>query len=320
MRLSEGRFLAAAAVLHLAVPVAAAIAPGVPSRPLAGKSAPLAAEIDVDVALDRSDRTSDPRDERRRVGEGSAAPHEAQDDARVSRRAAPREPTEPDEPPIFEGPPDSETEFNAEPAPNPDGDPMAKPPSLGDVGGLGGFGNPLWPGALPPPDSGPRDPAPTETKKRQYDEEQARRAIDSGIRKKDADLGLDFPAANAIGAVLRDAVRAADTPDECTASFSVTVNAQGRVTDVAAVASSGGASSAWQSVQQSAKAALKGRSFEMKSSFAKGAVVSVRVRSAMKMPGGGTSRSGASLSFDVTDIGARPIRVVTMSSSAKPID
>lgn len=320
MRLSEGRFLAAAAVVHLAVPVAAAIAPVLPSRPLAGKSAPLAAEIDVDVALERSDRTNDPGSEQRRAGEGSAAPTEAPVDARDTRRAATEEPTEPDEPPIFEGPPDSQTEFNAEPAPNPDGDPMAKPPSLGDVGGLGGFGNPLWPGALPPPDSGPRAPAPTETKKRQYDEEQARRAIDSGIRKKDAELGLDFPAASAIGAVLRDAVRAADTPDECTASFSVSVSPQGKVTSVATVANSGGASSAWQSVQKSASATLKGRTFEMKSSYAKGAVVSVRVRSAMKMPGGGTSRSGASLSFDVTDIGARPIRVVSMTSSATPID
>lgn len=316
----EGRCLVAAAVLHLALPVAAAIAPVTLSRPLAGKSAMIAAELEIDVALERV-MTPDEEREREPAGEGSAVPAAPLRDKRDERRdqqvrAEDRE----DEPPIFEGPKDSETTFDAEPPLDHDADPMKHAPEHDGLGSAGFSGLPLLPGMLPPPDSGPREPAPTKTRKREYDQEQARRAIDGELRQRDADLGLDLPAASAIGAVLRDQVRAAETPDECNARFVVTLAPSGKVTNVALLSSSGGDGAAWQSVQSKSQALLKARSFTMRASYDKGALVTVRVTSSMKMPGGGASRVGAGMSFDVADLGARPIRVVTMHASARPIE
>jgi len=85
------------------------------------------------------------------------------------------------------------------------------------------------------------------------------------------------------------------------------------------VSFSGGESSVWQAIAKSAQARLAGRTLPMKSSFAKGAMVAVQVRSDQKRPGGGTSRDGATFSFDVTDIDSRPVRVVTSSASATPV-
>jgi len=82
----------------------------------------------------------------------------------------------------------------------------------------------------------------------------------------------------------------------------------------------GGDANTWQAVLASAKAQLASATLPMKSAFAKGALVGVNVRSALKMPGGGTSRDGATISFDVSDVGATPTRVVTAAVSARPIE
>ena len=199
---------------------------------------------------------------------------------------------------------------------------MSRPPSQYEVGGPG-MGVPGLSG-LPigavPPDRVDRNPAPTETQKRHYEVETVRRSIDKGIRVKDAQLGLDFPAASAIAAVLRDTVRSSDAPFDCQGSFSVTVSPSGKVTALGLGGFAGGDPATWQSSRKRALAQLSSRVFEMKSSFARGALVGVTIRSEHKMPGGGLSRQGASFSFDVADVGAKPVRVVSMSFSAKPID
>jgi hypothetical protein len=171
-----------------------------------------------------------------------------------------------------------------------------------------------------PPDRVDRNPAPTETQKRTYEVEAARRSIDKGIRVRDAQLGLDFPAASAIAAILRDAVRGSDAPFECQGSFAVTVNPAGKVTSVSLGGFAGGDPGTWQLIRKSALAKLSSRVFEMKSSFMRGALVGVTIRSEHKMPGGGVNRQGATFSFDVSDVGAKPVRVVSMSFSAKPLD
>jgi len=211
---------------------------------------------------------------------------------------------------------------NPEAGPGGDGgDDISRPLPGGGPGfipGLPGQG-PVWkvPGVLP--DRGRRAAAPTKAPKRKYDKRAATKIIQRGVRKKDSKLGLDFPAASAIAATLRNAVRAADTPYQCSASFSVMVNRSGKVTAVNLNGFTGGNSSTWQHVRKTALAALKSRTFPLKSGFPKGAHVAVSVRSQKKMPGGGTGRKGATLSFDVTDIGAKPTRVVTVGFSATPV-
>jgi hypothetical protein len=327
--LADKKFLVAAFVLHLAVPVAAAVAPE-PSwrRPKAAAVAPQSAEIEVDASVlpPMNDERVD-RDEPSKPPSPERVP--AQD---APRDEGPKEPADSDptdeptpthEPePIANGAEASPDSFPA-PEPGPVPDPMSRPPSQYEVGGPG-LGLRPGLGGLPfdalPPDRGGRSAAPTETNKRTYEVEAARRSIDKGLRTKDAQLGLDFPAASAIAAVLREAVRGSDTPFECQGSFSVTVNAGGKVTAVSLGGYAGGDPATWQIVRKAALSQLTSRIFEMKSSFVRGALVGVTIRSEHKMPGGGVSRQGASFSFDVADVGAKPVRVVSMSFSAKPLE
>jgi hypothetical protein len=318
--LADQKFLFAAFVLHLALPVAAAIAPERGWRKWSGaRSQPQSTEIDVDLSqLPADDPPGAQEDDA--IGPGRVALHDRMPDVpRPGRMHAPQH----DEPePIANGADDSPDSFPP-PEPGPKLDPMSRPPSLYEIGGPLGPGGPgfgtLPPGVLPP-DSADRSAAPTRTHKRSYDQDAARKAIDRGVRGKDAQLGLDFPAAAAIAATLRESVRASDAPYDCHGSFSVALNGAGQVTAVHLGGFSGGDSDTWQAIRDSARARLSSRIFEMKSSFAKGAVVGVTVRSEQKMPGGGVSRQGASFSFDVADIGAKPIRVVSVSFSARPLE
>ncbi len=333
MALTDQKFLVAAFVLHLALPVAAAVAPE-PRWPRATEAPPPqpSSEIDVDTsALPDLPATDAPR-------ETEADPETPEAAMRERRPSTDRGREESDEPPPSSGGDDgpaephepeavargADTSPDSFPSPEPGTaiDPMSRPPSQYEVGGPGlgvpGLGG-LPFGTLPPEATG-RNPAPTETNRRTHEPEAARRAIDRGMRVKDAQLGLDFPGASAIGAVLRDAVRGSDAPFDCQGSFSVTVNPAGRVTAVSLGSFTGGDPGTWQSIRKQALAQLKSRVFEMKSSFARGAMVGVTIRSEHKMPGGGVSRQGASFSFDVADVGAKPVRVVSMSFSARPVE
>ncbi len=322
MWLADQKFVIAAFVLHLALPVAAAVAPDsswrrAPATPKLTQTA----EFEID-ASDEASPAEQP-DERRDapLAERRAAARERQLDA--SREVASPEPVPAGEPePVANGAESSPDSFPS-PEPGAELDPMSRPPSQYEVGGPG-LGLRPGLGGLPfdalPPDHGGRSPAPTETTKRSVEVDAARRSIDKGMRAKDAELGLDFPAASAIAAVVREAVRGSDAPFECRGSFTVTVNAAGKVTAVSLGGFSGGDPATWQIVRKVALAQLSSRSFEMKSSFSRGALVGVTIRSEHKMPGGGMSRQGASFSFDVADIGAKPVRVVSMSFNAKPLE
>ncbi|MBM4358619.1 MAG: hypothetical protein FJ096_10985 [Deltaproteobacteria bacterium] len=332
MGFDDQKFLVAAFVLHLALPVAAAVAP---ERRWPGKlvAPPTpSSEIDVDAsALPELPETEAARENASNPETPAATARERR--AEPSRERADTEPADPaapdaDAPPERREPEEvargAETSPDSFPSPEPGAevDPMGRPPSQYEVGGPGlglpGLGSlPL--GALPS-DARGRNPAPTETLRRTHEPEAARRAIDRGMRVKDAQLGLDFPGASAIGAVLRDAVRGSDAPFECQGSFSVAVSPDGRVTSVNLGGFRGGDPGTWQIIRKQALAQLKSRVFEMKSSFARGALVGVTIRSEHKMPGGGVSRQGASFSFDVADVGAKPVRVVSMSFSARPVE
>jgi hypothetical protein len=226
------------------------------------------------------------------------------------------------------------------PPPDPDADPIPLPPDLptsptGEPpsgpseydlppSGFDSWDGMGWPGgpgswAIVPPDmpNAPNArPAPTRAEGRApVSPTIAGDVINREMQAKDRTLGLDLPAAAAIAGIVGGAVRASDTPSECQASFQVALGGDGRIRSVNVLGYSGGGSAEWGQVASAVEGALKGRTFQMKSAFAKGALVTVRARSAMRMPSGDGGRQGLTFTFDPTNIGARPSRQVTTSVS-----
>lgn len=324
MNRREVKFLVIAGLLHLALPVAAAVVPR-PASPLGSyvELAPVQRVVDIDVA------TTVPLRPERRLPRPSSEANEPPKNADAADTPTPPGDGRPaGTPPPEKNIPDAASSVDVPQGESPKNagkgtSDIDRPPSVGMRGeGLvpGLPGAPIWrtvPGALP--DKPVAKAAPTAAPRRKYDKRAATKAIEKGMRKKDRKLGLDFPGASAIAAVLRSAVRAADTPYKCSGSFSVMVSSGGKVTSVSLNGFSGGDSGTWQHVRKSALAALAGKTFPLKSGFAKGAIVAVTVRSSIKKPGGGTARKGATLSFDVTDIGAKAIRVVSVGFSSMPV-
>ncbi|MFP6685948.1 MAG: hypothetical protein VB934_14620 [Polyangiaceae bacterium] len=312
MRVSEFRFLAAALVLHLALPVAAAIAPA--RDELAGLDERGAIqEIEVDI----DDTPPPPIDER---------PLPLPEDRETSE--TPRLPLDPHRVPYVA--PTASARPAESATPTPTAAPMTaklgtdeynRPPIYGP-GQIPGAGGPsVWqvlPGAT---SSGrARGPAaPTTLPKRKIDRKAAERALEAGMLKKDQKLGLDFPAASAIASVVRRTVRGSEAPYTCSAGFSIALGPQGTTRSVSLLHHQGGSRALWQGIKGQILAALSARQFPMRSAFAKGAIVTVSVNSTTRKPAGGTSRKGLSFSFDPSDIGARKTRFVTVGSSAQPV-
>ena len=321
----DWRFLIAAGVLHLALPAAAAIAPAPDPLRFVYASVRERGEIDVDV--DTAILPPQSSELERAMPLGTA--RQPRDPSRPLPPADPNRPPAPMDTsdPLDEPPPNPGEVLLAEPdAPGDVFDEYNLPPSPGDLyaPGTPGIGpsGPIWqqyPGVIPPDGPGPL-PAPTSAPRKTYDRGAATKVIQDSVRAKDRKLGLDFPGRGPIRAAFVSAVYGSDAPYDCSASFSLMVDRNGKVTTVTLGGYAGGDSSTWQAVLKSAKAQLAAATLPMKSAFAKGALVGVNVRSQLKMPGGGTSRDGATISFDVTDLGAKETRVVTAAVSARPIE
>jgi hypothetical protein len=316
VRLSELRFLAAALVLHLALPVAAAI---VPARDeLAALTDPVT-EIEVDVA-----EASPPViDERPPPLATDVEPADVEQpvDARTRRMhvapylaptaSAERKRAEVDSPPIRTP--------RTKPGSNEYDLPPGAIPGPGQIPGAGGPS--VWqvlPGSAPTARAqGPA--APTATPRRKVDQEAGKRAIEAAVRAKDRKLGLDFPAASAIASVVRRTVRGSEAPYTCLAGFSIALGPQGTTRSVSLIHHQGGTASLWNSITSQVQSALGTRAFPMRSGFEKGAIVSVTVRSMKRKPAGGASRKGLGISFDPSNIGARETRLVSVGFSAEPV-
>jgi hypothetical protein len=206
---------------------------------------------------------------------------------------------------------------------NPDGS-LGNAPGPGEVWGIPGADPdlPIWayPGAPGiTTDGGDGPAAPTRTKKRKYDPDAATKAVADGVRKNDRKLGLDFPGRGPIRSAFVSATYSSDAPYECQAVFGVAVNPKGKVTSVKYVTHTGGSAGTWRKVGKTAFGALKSAKLVMKSAFKKGATVSVVITSKKKTPGGGASRDGATINFDVTDVGAKATRVVSASVQPTPV-
>jgi hypothetical protein len=192
-----------------------------------------------------------------------------------------------------------------------------QPPGVGQNG-------PIYndPSLFEMPQTGPAAPKKA-PKGRKVDRNVANRVLKDKLREEDKKLGLDFPAGGTIASIFKAAVQGSDTPAEASASFAVALGPGGKVKSVTFLSASAGNESQWKAIAASVKGALASQKLAMNGDYAKGANVSVRVLSKMTMPSGAKPGAGLELSltqkFDVADIGARPVRVVSASASATPV-
>ena len=326
---SEWLCLAGAALLHIiGVPVAYAVAPErVPVERVRRPSAKSEIDVDVEDAFSvkqESDRFRMDQAHGPAIGmRDASATHNPNFDPNLPPSMYNRGRINPNAQPgdaVLQAPTGTETDndtFNADGslgnAPGP-GAPWGLPGTNPDV--------PYWalPGAPGIFTDGPDGPAaPTRTKPRKYDPDAATKAVADGVRAKDRKLGLDFPGRGPIRSAFVGATYGSDAPYDSSAVFGVSVDPKGNVTAVQYMSHTGGTAGTWTGVAKSAHAQLKSAKLVMKSAFKKGAVVSVIVTSKKKTPGGGTSRDGATINFDVADIGAKATRIVSASVVPSPI-
>jgi hypothetical protein len=205
------------------------------------------------------------------------------------------------------------------------------PPSGTDPGGIPGLNTgPLWaiPGVVP--EAAKPKPAPTTiAAARPTDPKLAGRVISDLVREKDRGLGLDLPGSGTILSIVKESVRSSNTPEFARATFIVRIGPTGQVASVKVSSPSAGAIGDWNAVASDVQGRLAGRSFTLPESYAAGAVVTVEVVSQLQMPdgtqsgrpsiGGGSGNSvGGTMTFDTSNIGARPKRHVGGSVSARP--
>jgi hypothetical protein len=205
------------------------------------------------------------------------------------------------------------------------------PPSGSDPGGIPGLGTgPLWaiPGVVP--EAGKPKPAPTTIAAAPpTDPKLAGRIISDVVREKDRGLGLDLPGAGTILSITKEAVRSSNTPEFARATFEVRIAPGGAVSNVKVLRSSAGVLGDWNAVAADVRGRLAGRSFTLPEAYAAGAIVTVEIVSQLQMPDGSTSgrpsvgagagnNVGGSVTFDASNIGARPKRHVGGSVSARP--
>lgn len=317
---TEARFLIAAALLHAAIPVAARFAP-LRLQPLVARSSRAYQEIEVEVRPFAPLRPEEAPRAMARPPEEERDPERRLRPAReaTTGKVTPPEPREPGPEP----PPEAPTAPAPTAAPP---DEYGSPPDPDGVAGVPGLGGaPVWqlPGVLP--DRMPSQAAPTVAPPGPLTPtDKAGQLLRQVMQAKDKARGLDLPAAGTVATVVADEVRSSDTPETARATFEVSLSGAGQVLGVRATSMTTGAADVWARVARAAAARLAARKLAMPSTFAKGAKVYVSIVSAVKMPSGASSGgvhpSSSGFSFDVSDIGARPTRVVSSSFRVVAVD
>lgn len=313
---TELAFMGVAAVLHLGALYGAHL---VPQKNLLAEReyAPLdLIEVEVDEKLkkeqdkveervenvaaanvDRTERTDETRTRQSRGSSGSAR---------------------------FPGVDGEDTGTGVEPGPGPAIDPsdgFSVPEDPGIPGA--GPGREIWrDGKLLALEKAPA--APTEAPKEKLaSRDAANETIKDVLRKKDKKLGLDLPAAGTVASIIKAQVQGSDAPGNVSAVFTVKLGPGGTVTSVTVGAISGGNASMWNAIASSAKGAIAARKLNLTEDYKKGAIITVNVQSKIVMPSGSEVGAGLKLSltqnFDVADIGAKPVRVISAPFSAAPV-
>ncbi len=318
---AEWTFLAVAVVLHVGALGAARTFPGL--NPLSLER-PLAEPIEVELP-DLPAATLRPRESA--LPNTEATPRST-DDPQRPPDASPRNP----------GAQRPDSAVNSEPASgNPDAtDPGPQMTANGgdsDWGAPGdgpwtapglGKGAPIYNTAGMMADMGKAPAAPTAAPKAAaIDPRLPSDLINDAILKKDHELGLDLPAAGTVASALRSATLGSEAPGDARAQFVVSLGPGGKVLGVKFVSASAGSADTWARIAQAAKASLSAQKLALTERYAKGANITVNVLSKMQMPSGAKVDGGIELSltqhFDVADIGAKPVRVVSASANPTPV-
>jgi hypothetical protein len=159
-------------------------------------------------------------------------------------------------------------------------------PSGGLTPGLGG--PPLWslPGAVTPPAATPASTAPPAL--RPVNEDAAGAAVREGMAANDRAHGVDPTGARDLASAIAEAARGPEAPRIGRATFDVRVDKNGHAAGLSLQSAASGDARAWEVVAKKAAASLRGRTFPLGPSFARGARVSVDVIAAMELPSGPT--------------------------------
>lgn len=180
---------------------------------------------------------------------------------------------------------------------------------LGVPGGVPGLGGtPVWgisgvltaaPAAAPAPTVAP---AP-----RPVDPNIAGKVINDALSARDKDLGVAFPAQQNIASAVRTAVNGSEIPTGTKGSIECRVSPKGTVTCRLLSATAGGPD-AWAGAVRAASSVAVGA---LSGTYANGAVVTLDIKVTQELPSGNKGGlNGASLSFDTSNIGAHPVRMV----------
>jgi hypothetical protein len=167
-------------------------------------------------------------------------------------------------------------------------------------------------------------PAPTDTPRtKKVSRDKANDVLASAIKDKDKKLGLQLPAAGTVGSAARDIVWSSDLPETTQGTIVVQLGPDGNVVSVTIASQGPGTAAQWQAVAANLKASLSGRGLKLTDEYKKGAIITVSILSKMQNPSatdpGSPVHFGTTTTFDVSDIGAKPIRQVIPSVNVMPV-
>ncbi|MBI4955074.1 MAG: hypothetical protein HY908_23835 [Myxococcales bacterium] len=324
----EAYALVAAAVLHLAIPVAAKIAP---AHALGWLELPTLWTPPSEIDLEAEVESARPLDERAPEPEWRGDPREAPPPGTESQRppgmaartGAPLAlvPTAPGvTAPGPEGPaPDPNGVLTA---PGAGDSEFSMPPGMVGYPGGGGAGLGAYPGgvwSLLGDGPGQRGPAaPTAAPRRgEIPGNIGGRVLDDRLADRDRELGMELPSAGRVQGIVESAARmVSDLPEEFVGAFAVSLGPQGEFQGIQLLSSSGGSSGQWAEVVKIAKGQLGAQKFAMRSAYEKGAIITVSVRAQIRDVSGAKSTFS---NFDISSAVAGPVRVVSSSSSVQAI-
>jgi hypothetical protein len=159
----------------------------------------------------------------------------------------------------------------------------------------------------------------TTDKTAKVDPNKANDVLREDLHEKDKKLGLILPAAGTIASTVKDIVWSSAVPEKSQGTIVVSLGADGKVTGVKVAGMAGGSAGDWEAIAANVRAALSAKTLNLTDEYKKGAIITINVRSKMQNPSGSDPDNpvefGTTTKFDISDIGAKPVRQVTTQTN-----
>ncbi|MFO0616412.1 MAG: hypothetical protein U0414_27720 [Polyangiaceae bacterium] len=159
----------------------------------------------------------------------------------------------------------------------------------------------------------------TTEKTARVDVDKANQVLQEQLHEKDKKLGLILPAAGTVASTVKDAVWSSSVPEKSQGTIVVSLGPDGKVTGVKVAGMAGGTAGDWEAIAANVRAALSAKTLNLTDEYKKGAIITINVRSKMQNPSGSDPDNpvqlGTTTKFDLSDIGAKPIRQVTTQTN-----